>query len=256
MTTSVDICNRALSEIGTRSTISSLTDGSTEAVACSIWYDTTRKQLLRKARWGFARTQATLTQVGDLYPDNTSPFPELYAYTYPPNCLQLRYIICQPTYVTATGGAFVNTGNWESGWGQPSRNNRFIVHLQTDGSGNQSKLVLANIYNALAIYTADVQNTEFFDELFTQALVSALAFRLVIPLSGNVGMRNEFAQAATEAILEARAADGNEAISSTDHTPDWMKTRFIGGSYGWNPYSIEGNWGMWTESCGDAAWGA
>jgi len=256
MTSAVDICNRALADCGARSTIGSLTDGSIEAVQCSFFYGPSRKALLRMANWGFARTQILMTQVGDLYPDNTSPYPELYSYVYPPDCLRIRYIVQQPTTISTSGVAYAGGGSWTAGGSQPRRDNRFIIHTAKSSTGVLQKLVLANIASAIAVYTLDLDNPDFFDDLFTDALVALLSYRLVVPLTGNFSMRSEFARAAKEAVMAAQAADGNEAFASTDHIPDWIATRMIGGSAGFNPYSMDTSWGMWSEAYGSSQWGS
>ena len=51
----VDICNEALSVMGSRSTIASLTENSAEAIQCNLRYETVRDQLLRLAPWAFAK---------------------------------------------------------------------------------------------------------------------------------------------------------------------------------------------------------
>ena len=258
MTSSVDLCNRALSQIGTRSTIASLSEASAEAVNCSLWYDSQRKALMRAAPWGFNRRQIALSQVGDLYPDATSPYPWAYAYAYPADCLKARYVLAPPpsvstagtsTNVPQTGSVIYPTSYWS-----PNRNNRFVIHNAVDANGNSSKLVLSNVYEALLVYTGDEQNPEMFDDMFTQALVDVLSYRLVIPLTGNAGMRTEFKQAAMTSIMEARAADGNEGMPSADHTPDWIKTRGIDSPYGMNPLPWS-QWGDWYSGYDNMAWG-
>jgi hypothetical protein len=95
------------------------------------------------------------------------------------------------------------------------------------------------------------------DELFIGALASALAFKLCIPLSGNVGMRDSFAKAAQDAIDQARAADGNEAIPSSDVRVDWMEGRGIGSPFGYGFVGgANGCWGQWFGGYDSMNWGA
>lgn len=262
VTTQYDICNMALSEIGTQSTISSFTDGSNEAIQCGLWYDTLRKRLLRAAQWGFARTQATLAQVADAIPDNTSPYPYLFSYTYPSDCLKLRYILATP--ITTNGAPPPDLLVSPSAWYTPSRSNRFIVANQVI-STVQTKVILTNVgwvnvspnNGAIGVYTQDVTNVALFDELFIGALASALAFKLCIPLSGNVGMRDSFAKAAQDAIDQARAADGNEAIPSGDVRVDWMEGRGIGSPFGYGFTGINGSaWGQCWGGYDNMNWGS
>lgn len=81
--TAVDCCNSALQRVGA-TTITSLSDNSPEARACSVAYDSNRRDELRKHPWNFAITRAVLA------PDATAPaFDYLYQFTLPSDCLRL-----------------------------------------------------------------------------------------------------------------------------------------------------------------------
>lgn len=264
MTTKFDICNMALSEIGTQSTIASFVEESNEAVQCALWYDTMRKRLLRAAQWGFARRQVVLTLLGDLIPDDSSPYPYLFKYRYPSDALKIRYILCPPPVLNNSVAPSVGLPIGPPSWLAPSRANRFIVASEVIETVD-TKLILTNVGEindvladaggAIGVYTADVEAVGVFDELFIGALASALAYKLCIPLSGNVGMRDGFAKAAQEAIMEARAADGNEAIPSTDIRVDWMEGRGIGSPFGYG--TVGGSaWGQWWGGYDNMNWGS
>jgi len=262
MTTNIDICNMALSEIGTQSTIAALNEQSNEAIQCNLWYDTMRRRLLRAAQWGFARTQVTLTQVADAIPDNTSPYPFLFSYTYPTDCLKLRYILATP--ITTNGAPPPDLLVSPSAWYTPSRANRFLIANQVI-STVQTKVILTNVGwvnttpndGAIGVYTQDVTDVGLMDEMFIGALASALAYKLVIPLSGNVGMRDEFAKNAQATIDQARAADGNEAIPSSDIRVDWMEGRGIGSPFGYGFAGLGGSpWGQCWGGYDSMNWGS
>lgn len=258
MTTSaISICNQALSEIGTRSNISAMDDGSEEGTQCAIWYNTLRRRLLRTAPWGFARGQLALTQLGDLIPDQTAPYPWLWKYAYPSDCIKMRYVL-PPPVPAATG----NTSNPITGaqfygnlWMGPNRAYRYLPSSDVDTTtGQQSAVLLSNVAGALGVYTRDITNVDMFDELFVGALASALAFKLVIPLSGNVGQKEEFRKSAEDAILQARVADGNESVPTSDIRVDWIETRGIGYGAFNNPLTGTG-WGLWNASYENMTWG-
>ena len=257
-TSAVQICNLALSEIGTRSSIASFDDGSEEGYQCGLWYDQLRQTLLRTAPWGFARGQLALTQLGDLSPDNTSPYPNLFKYAYPADCIKMRYILCPPPTFTGVISPPV-TGVPVSGptWMTPSRANRYMAAADVDANGNQIKVLLCNVYQALGIYTRNITNVALFDPLFVDALVAALALKMVIPLSGNVGQKQAFMQSAEMAITAARVADGNEAIPRADHSVDWITTRGVGSVFGYGPGLIDNysTWGNWYAGNDDMNWG-
>src|SRR4051812_38928967 len=95
--TSVSVCNQALLQIGARSTIASLTEGSVESNACNILFTPTFEMLARSAPWNCLRKQATLTLIAAAQgtpenPDGTTlplpPSPWLYSYAEPSDCLQ------------------------------------------------------------------------------------------------------------------------------------------------------------------------
>lgn len=81
--TAVDCCNSALQRVGA-TTIMSLSDNSPEARACSVAYDSNRRDELRKHPWTFAITRAQLA------PDATAPaFDYKYQFTMPSDCLRI-----------------------------------------------------------------------------------------------------------------------------------------------------------------------
>jgi hypothetical protein len=65
VTSDTVIGNLALSAIGTRSTIVSLTENSAEAQTINLHYANVRDELLREAHWNFARKQIALALVND-----------------------------------------------------------------------------------------------------------------------------------------------------------------------------------------------
>lgn len=257
MASIVSICNQALSEIGTQSAIADLMEASAEGQQCALWYDDLRKRLLRTAQWGFARRQVVLTQLGDAQ-DLTAPYPYLFKYAYPSDALKIRYLLAPPVPppTGSTNPPVVGVSVPFPFWMSPSRANRFMIASDVDSEGNSRKVILSNVCAAIAVYTADEQNPDVFDDLFSGALSSTLAYKLCMPLSGNVGQRDQFARSAQAAILEARAADGNEAIPSSDVTVDWITTRGIGSGIGAAAFTLAGGsgWGSWYNGNDNMNW--
>ena len=253
----VDLCNAALSECGARGTITSLSDTSPMAVQCSIHYNRLRQKLLRAAQWGFARQQEPLTLLGQ-YQLNTSPYPWPFMYAYPADCLHIRYLLWQPIYSTTTVAPNVSDIG-SAFYMRPSRNHRFLKgNYLLPGNTEVSVVIFTNVRNAICVYTQDVTDPTLFDVSFSEALIALLASRLVVPLTGNIGLKKDLEAVAMQYVIDARVADGNEGLSSTDHTPDWMRTRGlyggVTGGYDGMPY---GDWGTWWGGYGsDGDWGA
>lgn len=224
--TPVTIANRALAEIAAQSTITSLDDPSTEAVTCKIFYEPLRAMLMRAANWNFGKRQASMSLLGSRTTgDSIGRWP--FKYAYPVNCARLRFLNDQ----------------WGCG---PLQSSRFDIQNEDFGIETRT-VVLSNVPGATAVYTSEVRDPTLFDSMFEEAFVMALASKLVLPLSGNVGLKSSFIAAATDAVIAARASDGNEGQHTTDHTPDWISARNLG-VYGWGAESPFG--GMWYQGWG------
>jgi hypothetical protein len=129
MTTStlVTITNRALAAIGTRTTVSSMTENSTEAIQSNLVIEGLRDELIRMAPWNCATNYANLTLITAApgTPENPTPAttswqkglpppPWAYEYQFPVDCLRMLWIVPQfssgfasgvPITTAVTGGA-------------------------------------------------------------------------------------------------------------------------------------------------------
>jgi|SRR6516165_892997 hypothetical protein len=117
MTVEVDIVNRALQIIGTRTTVASLTEQSNEAIQANIILEPLRDALLRMAPWncGTIYNNLVLITATPGTPENPSvgpqttwqrgipPPPWAYEYQYPVDCLRPIYIIPQFSTGFASG---------------------------------------------------------------------------------------------------------------------------------------------------------
>ncbi len=114
MTTTVDIVNRALQDIGTRSTITTLSESSNEAIQANLILTSTRDELLRKAPWNCSTAYFNLVYITSVpgTPENSTtgsstwapgiPAPPFaYEYQYPVDCLRPLWIV--PQFVTGFG---------------------------------------------------------------------------------------------------------------------------------------------------------
>ncbi len=257
MTAPVDIVNRALSEIAARALVADLTENTPQGTQARLWYTPSRQQLLRTAPWGFARKTLALTQLGliaDVPPG--SPYPFLVKYAYPSDCQKMRYILPPPVAAVSAGSVAPNVSSaFVYPWCPPSRQYRFLIS-NDDTVVPSRRVILSNVPGAIAVYTKDEEDPDVFDSLFTDALQATLSNRFVMPLTGNVSMKSAYAQLAQSAIVQARVADGNESIPSSDIRVDWIETRMVGGGYGWGPDFGGGasGWGQWMCSYDNMNW--
>ncbi len=238
----IDICNQALATVGTRSTISSLTEDSPEALACSQQYASTRDKLLRAAPWNFATRWAALgllkalpglpesniTAVSNVWQTTYPPPPWAYSYAYPTNCLMVRSVHAQPNNATTNIPLFSSPYYTTFGVGQAVR---FEVMADTDEDGNMVKVVCTNIAQALVKFTVTEPPLEMWDASFYEAMINALASEIAMSLTGNANIVKYCADNANQTIMSARERDGDEGLTIVDHVPDWLQIRGVGGVF-------------------------
>src|ERR1700761_2442839 len=239
----LSICNRSLLSIGARSQVSSVnpSDGSVEANACSVLFTPTFEALGRAAHWNCLGREIALSllMAASGTPENPSgssypipPIPWLYAYAYPSDCLDVRYIV--PSFPTNNGSSTPQTtinnaaGTWLPTGGQIP----YKVQTVLDKNNNSILVILTNQDLATCVYTTNLPNPAQWDSLFQQAMVASLGAYLVPALSLSLPLMQLSIQTAEKAIAMARAADGNEGVTVMDHLPDWMIARAGGSNWG------------------------
>ena len=246
--TKLSIANRALLAVGARAQISSLdpSDGSVEGDAVSTLWTPTFEQLGRSAMWNCLSQQKTLGLLqaaqgtpenpnGDVYP--SPPTPWLYAYSYPSDCLDMRFIV--PSLPVQTGGTTPPTtvNNSAGAWIPSGGQIPFAVQTILDTNNTPIIAVLTNQSQAQAVYTANYSNPALWDSMFQAAMVAALGAFLVPALSLSLPLMDRCVANAEAIIRKARAADGNEGVTVMDHTPDWIRARAGAQGFGygfWN----------------------
>lgn len=230
----ISISNRALLSIGSRSQISSLTEGSTEANAISVLFTPTFEMLGRTAWWNCLRFQTTLSllKAAQGTPENPSgtllplpPTPWLYSYALPSNCLHARFIV--PTMPPSLSGGipFTSVSNNAGTWLPTDGQIPFVVAYDTDASGSPITVILTNQTQAQLVYTINQGNPAIWDSAFQQAMVSSLAAYLVPALSLDLQLMQMSISTAERIISEARSMDANEGYSSQNREASWMTAR-------------------------------
>jgi len=86
MVTQLDVAKEALAQIGTRSKITSLTDGSAEATYVNLLYAPIRDFLLTEGDYDWSMLFATLVETG------VPAFPWAFSYVYPAGALRIRQL--------------------------------------------------------------------------------------------------------------------------------------------------------------------
>jgi hypothetical protein len=188
----------ALSNIGARSSIESLTEQSIEAQQCKLWYDFARTATLEAHDWSFARKRLTLATHTQEPPDGQWA----YRYQYPADCVVAR-IIENPLGYTADAIPFT---------------------VEVDSTDN-SKSILTDSDDAVLVYTFDVTNPQLYTPLFVDTLAFALAYRVAFTLTGKSTIRDAMRELWMRQIVIASATDGNEEIEKGPREAEWIRGR-------------------------------
>lgn len=197
MASVVQICNMALTRIGQNQLIDSLGEASIAAELCSLHYAECRDQVLRDFPWPFATSRVVLADIG------SPPTNWAYRYRYPTDCIQARHITMP-------------------GVRNPSSAQRIQFELSNAAGG---RAILCDLAQAELVYTARVEDTTYFDPMFTDALVWKLGAELAMGLQA----RPENYQAAMQnyqmVVSQARADAFNESEQGPEPESDFVTVR-------------------------------
>jgi hypothetical protein len=184
MTTVTDICNAAISHVGTRSKISSIDEGSAEANACLTHFAMVRDATLRAYDWNFARLTTSLAQL------QNPPARWAYKYAVPVACLRIRRLNDVPLLVLPE--------------------TFYELAADTDATGAIINVILTNATPVSAIYTAQVTDPVRWDQGFVDAVVYGLAARICFELTGKDDREKALTQMWQMTLREAAAQAANE----------------------------------------------
>lgn len=249
-----DVVNRALDYLGVEA-IGDMEEGTTQARAAIRHYSPSVRDLLRAAPWNFARKTYALDLMWSVDPNDApyfGPVPEnfYYQYAYPQDAVRIRFIEAGPAQANGisgapgTGGEITLSGDVIGSAGVLAvppmtglQINPFAIRQHPApyvvAYANELAVILCNVKNAQAIYTAAVFNPATWDALFMSALVALLAGRLALAVVADKKLAFQLRAAASAetvgALNQARVADANEGVHSQDHLPDWLRIRGIQG---------------------------
>lgn len=171
MASDVQLCNAALSHIGSEARVSSISppDGSVEAGHCAAFYDLARTELLEPGNWNFALKRIALAQTTNLSD------AWAYAYVKPSDCQRALRVLRPNVTVTVftQDTAAAHTDDRDS------------AAFDIEGD-----VLYSNEPNAALVYVRDVTDTNKFTASFNTAFGYLLASYLAGPiLKGNEGVR-------------------------------------------------------------------
>jgi len=179
----VDICNLALDRLGQRSiSATALTAPANEIEnICARHYDATRRELLRRYIFNFARKYDILEESTDVSP----AFGYDSAFYTPADCLRVLVV-----------------GNMVDGGQLRGRQYDIVEHYIYTSHDDAGDLSVEYVFNA--------QNVEEFDPLFIRLLVLHLAANMAYKFTLKNSIIKEIREDAADVALAAAAVSGQE----------------------------------------------
>lgn len=185
MASVVEICNRALSNIGNSRSINSLNEASKEAGECSLHFDACRDSVLADFDWNFATKRVALADTGAPPPDWK------FAYQYPTDCVRITEIMVP-------------------GVRNPTAAQRISYEVGADANGT-GKLIYTDQEDAWLKYVGRVTDVNMYDAIFSEALAWRLAAAINMALTGNADLGNNALNMYGRVILSAGSHSLNES---------------------------------------------
>jgi hypothetical protein len=189
----------AIAHVGGRAAISALTESSSEANYCNLFYEHLRRVALSTLNWGFNVKYRALADLGNP-PDHWG-----YQYAYPSDCL--RFLKIQTTLKTPV--------TYE------------IAMVASDGEGNHDKSILTDEAEATGKYVLDVSSPAEFSHAFIEFFSLYLAEHICGPLTKDTRRTVALREARVLAQQEAKAFGANEGQKDPQDfaEPDWLTGR-------------------------------
>lgn len=198
MPTEANICNLALFRVGSKKTIASLTENSTEAKACALLFDQARDAVLEDRPWRFATRRATLALTSGLTKDGWA-----YVYDAPSDCVAPRRI-------------WSGTRNPGHGADEP---------FATEHDPAYGLVILSDRKDAILLYTARLKDTGYWPAGFVEALSWKLGYELAFMLPVKPGVGAEMLKAYRLALDNAFANELNGQKEDAQPEAEWVRSR-------------------------------
>ena len=187
---SVQICNMALAAVGHGDTIASFEEDSQNARVCRIYYEQVRDQCLEDVDWRFASRRRALVKVDD----SDAVTEWAYRYQYPTDCLVMREIISLPR----------------------SKRSDQRIPFAVESDADHGLVILTDQSDAIARYTAKVEDPSWWPRSFVDYLVYSLAEKLGQALRVDPNITMQMVQLAERAKGKAIAVNSRQGQKDAD----------------------------------------
>lgn len=196
----VQICNRGLTKYLGFQRITSLSDGSPEAEACSIHYDDTLNALLERNWWNFATGRVNLAQL-----ENDRPAEWKFKYARPSAALAIRWV----------NGA------------ETARAALSIGQSPDAPRETTAEFIYCDVASATCEFTKPMTDTTLFPQSFKDALSAMLASEVAQSLTEDATRTRSAREAAERYTIMAVSMDARNTPPIETGVPEFLSVRGI-----------------------------
>jgi len=221
MTSQVEICNIALSNIRAKS-INNINEASVNAQYCKLKYDLVLDFMLRSSPWNFAKKQTALALL------ESELFGWIYAYQYPTDCLRINRLMSAVDQLALSDDGYAFRPDYYSH--DPlldHANHRVAVKYEVLTFSN-NKVIGVNQPEVWVDYQFSVTDPNEYDSSFIMAFAWYLAAEIAVPVIGGDNGRAERGAALQmykATLAEAMAMDSNEQNNGPPRESEFILTR-------------------------------
>jgi len=186
----LSIYNQALGLMGHNAYLQTLDNKSDIVInTLDLFYDQTRKEILKNINWDFSKRTLPLTLFGSYSGSEYNPLGDQqlpvygwkYSYIYPHDCVKAILIRPDDTGIELTGSD--NTDEFRN------VSDAFVPMsegIEYDYLGNTTRVISTNKDKAVLIYNADIQDASLFTEEFIGVVALLLASKSTMGVLNNL----------------------------------------------------------------------
>ena len=225
MASDVEICNYALSYIGSSNVIQSLTEASDEARTCTLHLQRVKDLVCRQYPWQFARKVAALALIQNNPNDEWG-----YEYSYPSDCIRADWMV-----LGVAGSAAVYAGQ------SRSRRSAYSVPYQL-AYGTSGRVIWTDQDEAILAYNVRITDAARFPEDVVEALAWGMAVAISPTLSRSASLSSTSKANYRSALFQAMATEQNETADDRPAEAEHIRARSVGSDFSgqggdWQPYT-------------------
>lgn len=195
--TDVEIAKMALSHVGDRFDLTSLSDATPEAEQVNLFYAKQRDRLLEDHPWPFATRYKDYDEADQL--TGTPPDSWTYWFAYPTDGARIQYIV------------------------NPLGRVEPPIRFKVGYTNADAKVLMCDEAAPQVIYTKQITDPALFSDGFAHALSYRLAWLIQRPLVGDIVVSE--GEVARE-VGRGMSMDANESVEEEQsRDPDWLRAR-------------------------------